>query len=273
VRQALHDQMLVQLADGTREEALESCLTMFRLARLFDAGPPAIGHFLAAAVRSEAAQDANRVLQSGPLSESAHAALEAELALHDIWKVFRQEVRQTRVYNVQSFAAQPRGPLGLRRDWLPWVRQDRCNLLDLFERAIVTDPLPYSKWRDEIDAAGELGTETGAERETVLYLHQSAAHQLALLRSLRMLNAILTRGPEAGEVDLEELGLPAEAMIDPFTDKPLIVKRLPEGWLVYSIGSNLYDDRGAVDAGIDVGVGPFTPLPATGAPADETRTP
>ncbi len=58
---------------------------------------------------------------------------------------------------------------------------------------------------------------------------------------------------------LSELGLPAEATIDPFNGEPLHVKRLPQGWLVYSVGRNLQDDGGKLDDNSDIGVGPPTP--------------
>ena len=78
-------------------------------------------------------------------------------------------------------------------------------------------------------------------------------------RSLRVLNAIQTRVPAGSDrvPELTELGLPVEATIDPFNGKPLHVKRLPEGWMVYSVGNNLVDDGGIPDGKSDVGAGPI----------------
>ena len=61
---------------------------------------------------------------------------------------------------------------------------------------------------------------------------------------------------------ISELGLPAEATADPFNGEPLHVKRLPEGWLVYSVGPKLRDGGGKLlSQGVsfdecNVGVGP-----------------
>jgi hypothetical protein len=57
---------------------------------------------------------------------------------------------------------------------------------------------------------------------------------------------------------LTDLGLPAEATIDPFNGEPLHVKKLPQGWMVYSVGSNCVDDGGKLDRKTDIGLGPIS---------------
>lgn len=62
---------------------------------------------------------------------------------------------------------------------------------------------------------------------------------------------------------MAELGLPDEVGVDPFNGKPMIIKKLPQGWLVYSVGLNLKDDGGNFERGddgqpLDVGFGPKT---------------
>ena len=78
------------------------------------------------------------------------------------------------------------------------------------------------------------------------------------MRCLRVLNALQGRPEQAGEEmpKLSDLGLPAAATTDPFTDKPLHLKKLPGGWLVYSVGKDLKDDGGELSNDQDVGVGP-----------------
>jgi hypothetical protein len=56
---------------------------------------------------------------------------------------------------------------------------------------------------------------------------------------------------------LEDLGLPAETLLDPFDGKRLRVKRGTAGVTVYSVGVNLADDGG--DARLDICLGPTTP--------------
>ena len=57
--------------------------------------------------------------------------------------------------------------------------------------------------------------------------------------------------------NLRDLGLPAEATIDPFNSQPLHVKKLPKGWMVYSVGINLVNDGGILDGVTDLGAGPI----------------
>ena len=90
-----------------------------------------------------------------------------------------------------------------------------------------------------------------------------------MIRCLRVLNALQTHVPEGSDEvpKLSELGLPAETTTDPYTGDPLHVKKLPQGWLIYSVGKNFVDDGGKFDdEHSDVGVGP--PLPAA-KPADK----
>ncbi len=79
-------------------------------------------------------------------------------------------------------------------------------------------------------------------------------------RSLRILSALQVRVPPGGDKvpQLNDLGLPAEATIDPFNGPPLRVEKVPEGWMVYSVGSNGVDDGGKLDQRTDVGVGPVS---------------
>ena len=77
-----------------------------------------------------------------------------------------------------------------------------------------------------------------------------------MLHSRFTLNAIQNKGiTEAPTVDLDQLGLPAKATIDPYTGKQLILKRRPRGWSVYAVRSNGTDDGGRFQKTADVGVG------------------
>src|SRR5262249_57741032 len=82
----------------------------------------------------------------------------------------------------------------------------------------------------------------------------------AMSRSLRILNALQVRVPSGDDQvpQLNDLGLPAETTIDLFNGMPLRVEKVPEGWKVYSVGSNGVDDGGKLDQRADVGVGPVS---------------
>jgi hypothetical protein len=66
---------------------------------------------------------------------------------------------------------------------------------------------------------------------------------------------------------LEQLGLPADVLIDPFDGKPLRYKHTPAGWRLYSIGKNLVNDGGRGEPkDDDVGL---LPIAAESQPAQE----
>ena len=94
--------------------------------------------------------------------------------------------------------------------------------------------------------------------------HNAVTMSLARIRCLRVLNALQAHVPVgSNEVrKLTELGLPTEAVTDPYTGDPLHVKKLPQGWLVYSVGCDLQDDGGKLGNPVhgDVGVGPPPPI-------------
>jgi hypothetical protein len=82
----------------------------------------------------------------------------------------------------------------------------------------------------------------------------------AMTRCLRVLSALQARteGGSDRTPPLADLDLTHETTIDPYNGQPLHVKRLPEGWLVYSLGMNLTDEGGMFDKAADIGAGPIT---------------
>jgi hypothetical protein len=91
--------------------------------------------------------------------------------------------------------------------------------------------------------------------------HEAVTRSRALVRSLRLLNALQARGLPVGDdvPRLDNLGLPAETIIDPYNGDRLHVKRFSQGWLVYAVGKNLQDDGGQLEKHLDAGVGPPPP--------------
>jgi hypothetical protein len=88
------------------------------------------------------------------------------------------------------------------------------------------------------------------------------ARMIALQRALVTLIKLSDLPSETAEApDLKMLGLEPEWTTDPYNNQPLRVKKLPGGWLVYSVYRDLRDDGGAIgdDDGkgmLDIGFGP-----------------
>src|SRR5690606_22060368 len=70
------------------------------------------------------------------------------------------------------------------------------------------------------------------------------ARRITFVRCLRVHNELGAYQERAGrEAErLDELTLPPEARTDPWTGKPLILKRVANGWVIYSVWDNGKDD-------------------------------
>ena len=95
------------------------------------------------------------------------------------------------------------------------------------------------------------------------------ARQTAKCRALRILIALKRmQNPESllrrdGTLDPAELGLSKEAVTDPHSGKPLVVRKKGDGWLIYSVGPDQIDDGGDLgtfdDPGSDLGIAAAPP--------------
>jgi tetratricopeptide (TPR) repeat protein len=257
----LNYRVVMLLAQGKHDEALQTCTLMFRLIRHLDDRPLLINYLVTLAVRGVAVGAANTVLRSGPLPATAYQALETELARHDLVATRQMALRTDRAYGIDQFAE---FHVMVGYMMLPWGKDDETSYLKLLEAKIQNAGLPYhdsqsrARARAILDGAGPL---TRLMEPVLDASSEATAQTNARLRALRVLNSILQReqAGEMGEVKLADLGLPAEATADAYNGKPLIVKKRPDGWLIYSVGPNQTDDDGKLDDHqTDVGVGPIS---------------
>ena len=81
---------------------------------------------------------------------------------------------------------------------------------------------------------------------------------VATLRALRIFNALRGFADKNGRdaAGLDELSLPKEATIDPFSGEALKLKHTREGWIVYTVFRNGVDDGGRFIELNDYGVAP-----------------
>ena len=93
--------------------------------------------------------------------------------------------------------------------------------------------------------------------------HNATVQTAATQRCLHVLISVTRLEQQGVQVTgLAELRLPVEETTDPFTGKPLVMKRLPAGWMIYSVGRNGNDDGGQLEQRLDVGLGPLPALPS-----------
>ena len=259
----LRARVLLLLSQGEREQALRTCITMFRLCHHFDQEPMVVGYLVSLACRRIAVEATNLVLRAGPLSKDSRQVLEAELALHDGAQAYQHALKTERAYGLDSFRTMPG-----RNFWLAsralW-NDATCYYLDMIDRQVAAVSRPYSELvaTTPAPARHRIGFRVLADlaEPAMAAGRQAMERTTARIRCLRVLNALQARPEQAGAETpkLSDLGLPADATTDPFTGKPLHLKKLPAGWLVYSVGKDLKDDGGDLSEDRDVGVGPRRP--------------
>jgi hypothetical protein len=136
---------------------------------------------------------------------------------------------------------------------------DESEYVDFLNLAIEQADKPFRDSSLEVDAAYQAcGMLTRELAPSIRPSLGSLARAQAEIRTLRVLNQLLRQDPDGTKrLAIDQLGLPAEATIDPFDGKPLRVKHSAEGWTVYAVGQNFQDDGGRLDDQSDVGVGPI----------------
>ncbi len=264
----LHHRADLLVAEGNRDEAVRTALLIFKLARLVDRNPMIVAYLVALAIRGHAIESANTALQTGPVSKEVCDALDAELAIQDRMEGFVWAIKSERAYNVESFRKFPG-----RNFWLVgrgfWNTQESA-CLDIYTTlfALARDPGPYREIEESIEIRKSVFARLVFPYIKVTYT--AVARTRAEIRCLRVLIALQRHASGGGNElpKLTELHLSAESTTDPFTGEALHAKRTPQGWLIYSVGSNLRDDGGNLNdpTNNDVGVGPPPPAKPAAKP-------
>lgn len=258
------------LAKGHPDEAIAAQLELLRLTRLWRSEPMLLGFLVTAVGEYTAVEVINQALQAGPVTPATRQAIEAELARHDSMEGYARALQTERAFSLDMAREIPAG-----RYWPlhGFVNDLMLRLIDLCDRYVADSSRPYLEVLRESKAAAAApaGLIPNPYSSLATLLEPSFRSALeagdrvrAMVRSLRVLNAMQARPAAAdGQAPpLGDLGLPAEATIDPFNGEPLRVAKRSRGWMVYSVGANGVDDDGHLEKAVDVGVGP----PAEEAP-------
>jgi hypothetical protein len=249
----------LQLSEKDKDEALRFALMTFKLARHCGRNPTGYGHAMGVGVRRWAIESANLVLQSGSVSQEMHQVLDAELEIDERMDSFIFSMKTERAYDMDDIRRRRSGNIFSNVLWNIMESQE----LDIIQIYInqSANPSPYNQaqWIIEQNKRSiSMSFLTKSYSNYIKNSYERALQMQALIRSLRVLNALQTHAPAQGnEVPkLSDLGLPTETTTDPYTGEPLHVKRVPEGWLVYAVGLNFEDDGGNLADNLDVGIAP-----------------
>jgi hypothetical protein len=208
-------------------------------------------------------------LAAGPVSAELHAALDHQLALDDDPQRVVRVLKAEEAYSasaIDEFGWKlPMGdtPSVLIRTFGWAMQRNLLGVLDFYQVQLTLSARP---WREAFKQVGREGapdvSSFGTMSELLIpaiqALYEAETRSIAVSRSLRVFNAMTAFREQHGKEisGLSELPLPKEAMMDPFSDKPLLLKRLAEGWIVYSVAKNGVDDGGSFVDIKDYGVAP-----------------
>ena len=259
----LEEKVRLQIADGKQDEAVQNAVAILRISRKVQSEPFVISYLVVCFVRAIGIDSANRVLRSGPISQQARAALDAELQAMNADASFERCLKTERAFGLEMFR-------GIVRDNVAfpnraYFNDEQCHHIDMIGAFLPLISKPYAEARPEFEKF--LKGNKSSWRHIVASLngpalqkvHEAHLRTLAHVRCLRVLNALQEKAPmaDAGTVKLADLGVPADATGDPYNGLPLLVRKSGGDWIVYCVGTNLIDDGGSLDDKKDVGVGPI----------------
>jgi hypothetical protein len=257
----------VLFAEGKPEEALENAIRALRLARLHEHEPTMVARLVAIAMRSQASEQIYDALAAGGISPALHKELDQELAKHDDPRRIVEVLKAERAVSADWLGQQldSAGNLRVLAHMFGWpLKSHQVGVLDAMQEFIerASRPMPeILTWlggRDAPPPTTGHGRLADLLMPAVKAVFEAQARSLAVSRSLRIHNAmrqfVHQHGREA--TGLAELGLSAEATIDPYTGEPLKLKHTDDGWVIYSVMENGIDDGGNFTKLKDFGVAP-----------------
>jgi hypothetical protein len=252
-------------SEGRRDDAVRSTVVLLKLTSHFERNPTIVSYLIALACRGMALESANAAMQSGPVSKDARNELDAELGLQEPMPGYVWALKSERAFGIDQIDALLGGKSMV---FFPGgAKYEKSECLDMMQDGITAASQDFANHDDTKYApTHRQGIWNGGGRLAQMSFaslqagYQATKRTQALIRCLRVLNA-LQRYAAAGTDNvpkLSDLGLPPATTIDPFTGAPLRVKKMPQGWLVYSVGKNMQDDGGKIEdlEKGDVGVGP-----------------
>lgn len=253
------------VAEHEQEKAVAIGIEMLQLARLYDEEPLLANALVGIAIRSRVIDEIYDAITSGPISSKLCSELDSELAQNDQPQRTVHVVKTERAFNasaIEEFGSSLPNPF-LARIFGWTIQRHFAGVLDVYDEELRLLTLPSWKVNKQAQhAQAEYGGKYGAIADLTIQgvqgWFESEMRCAAMTRALRIVNTIRAFAEKNGREPkgLEELGLPREATIDPFSGEPLKFKHTDDGWVVYSVMTNGVDDGGDFKDLKDYGVAP-----------------
>lgn len=235
------------------------------------------------AVRCMIADRLYDALAAGPIPPELHAALDHELSLQNDPQQVTRVLKTEQAYSVSAImdfrtnppqAAEVNSILSRMFGWT--IQRHFLGVLDYYAAQLPLAARPWYEVHDRVGregapAADSLGAMTDLLIPAIQAYCEAEARSTAVMRALRINNALRAFAEKDGHEarGLEDLSLPKEATIDPYSGAPLKLKHTDDGWIVYSVMRNGVDDGGSFIELKDFGVGPRK-YRSTKTPQDES---
>ncbi len=257
-------QMRTLAAEGKPDAAVRLGIQMLQFMKLWRE-PFTLNYFLSVAAQDATFEALNLAVRQESVSPQVRSELEKELTTFDNCELLQFALTTDRAFAISKIGEQTeRVPIFLR--WI--ARTWQLKWLDVYDQAFYAAKMPLDQIRPRWD--------TAAKREQLpLALDKSQSDKLlgpviamvfdgqfrllAKLRCLQVLNALAEYKQRTGKdaESIDQLSLPHDATIDPYSGKPLLLKKTDQGWVVYSVWRNNVDDGGRFNyENGDWGLGP-----------------
>jgi hypothetical protein len=251
----------ILILDGRNKEAVERAIQLLRLARLSESEPTLLAFLVTTGLQGNAAETVYDALAAGPITSEQHATLDQELSRQDDPQRLVNAIVTERALCASWFDLPPNQPHRLWVSMIDWPM--KSYLIGALEGSDDGLKLVGRPWHEVLVELKSTDSQQGLGHGMLAKQHVGAAYRcharsLAMLRSVRIFNALRQFAEQNGReaTGLEELDLPEEATIDPYTGEPLKLKHSDEGWIIYSVMENGVDDGGDFDQLKDFGVAP-----------------
>ncbi|MFG0264753.1 MAG: hypothetical protein ACF8AM_06300 [Rhodopirellula sp. JB055] len=252
-------------AKGKVDESAMLCVDLMRLTGLQETGPTVVVYQTNVAIRQSAIDQLNAIMQVSPLDPGTHAAIEKVLAEQESSDAFLHTLKTERVYGIASIQSMP-AALRVFSNQMP-------DYLAAMQNQIDRGKTPPCDWSANRGPPTEVMTQ--AAMTAMDSCRASFERDRIRCRCLRILNAIRDQGLTASEVNLDRLGLPAEATRDPYSGQALKFEPVEiepgrtelgrtepgqfasgEGWRIHSVGPNPFQNTANQANGQDLGLAP-----------------
>ena len=250
--------------EGKSDEAIRLGIEMLRFVRFYDQEPLMVHFLVSCAMRRIVFEAIDEALRQNHISANMRAELEQELALHENREPFLWALRSERAFGI-SMTEEMTGHVPAMLRW-PMTSNFFLKELDAENEMYAAAQLPLDQTLAKWDLVGKTPKNRPDSTRpyksligpAILATYGAEVRRLVQARCLRVLNALGEYHERTGkEADsIAQLSLPKEAMIDPWSGKPLLMKKSDKGWVVYSVGQNGIDDGGDFKDLKDEGFGP-----------------